>query len=532
MRIGFYDRLVIGAYFVVVLGIGFFLRRRVHSSSDYLLTDHSLPLWVTGISFMAANLGSLEMMGMVANGAKYGMLTNDFYWIGAIPPMVFLGIFMMPFYYQNRVRSVPEYLRLRFDNRAHVLNAITFMIMTILMSGINMFALATVFQTMLRWSFLFSIVVSAGVVMAYTSVSGLCSSIYNEVLQFFLIVAGLLPLSILALRAVGGWKGINARLAPSMLHTWYYTANAKNNAFGANWFAISFGLGFVMAFGYWCTDFLLVQRAMAARSLADARRTPLVAASLKMFFPFLVTVPGLCAVPLLGSRLSTDYNAALPLLLSKFYGPGLLGLGLTALLASFMSGMAGNVTAFNTVWTYDLYEQYIAPNRSDRHYLSVARAATIVGTMLSIGAAYIVLRFDNLMDYMQLIASFFIAPLFATFFLGMFWRRTTATGAFYGMLAGVFASLGHYTAYRVGLIHCRTDMAANFYGSMAGWTAAMTVTILLSLITAPPSSENLGSLVYHRNQVFDQTSEHWYGSIVFHGICILAAALILNIVFW
>jgi solute:Na+ symporter, SSS family len=531
MTLSIYDRLIVGAYFAVVLTIGFILRRRVRSSVDYLLADRSLPLWVTGIAFMAANLGSLEIMGMVANGAKYGMLTNHFYWIGAIPPMVFLGVFMMPFYYQNKIRSVPEYLRLRFDNRAHALNALTFTVMTVLMSGINMFALAIVFKTMLGWSFNFSVLVSGGVVMVYTSLGGLSSSIYNEVLQFFLIIAGFLPLSIFSLRAVGGWRGLQAKLATPMLHTWLYTGSGKENALGANWFAISFGLGFIMSFGYWCTDFLLVQRAMAARSLDDARRTPLVAAIPKMFFPLLVTLPGLCAAALFGAQLKVDYNAALPLLLEKFYHPGLLGLGLTALLASFMSGMAGNITAFNTVWTYDLYQNYIAPDRADQHYLRVARMATIIGTVLSIATAYIVLRFDNLMDYMQLIASFFIAPLFATFSLGMFWRRSNATGAFYGMIAGVAGSIGHYLAYRVGLLHYRTDMAADFYGAMAGWTAAMVVTVAFSLLTAPPPSEKLGTLVYSKQGRSETTMHRWYTSVGFQGVCILSVTLLLNILF-
>ena len=532
MKIAVCDRLIIGAYFLIVLAVGFISRRRVHSSVDYLLTDRSLPLWITGIAFMAANVGSLEMLGMVASGAKYGMLINQFYWIGAIPPMVFLSVFMMPFYYRNNIRSVPEYLKLRFDNRAHALNAITFTVMTLLMSGINMFALAIVFRTMLGWSFNFSVLVSAGVVMVYTSLGGLSSSIYNEVLQFFLIVAGFLPLSIFSLRAVGGWQGLHAKLPPIMLHTWRYTASGIDNALGANWFAISFGLGFVMSFAYWCTDFLLVQRAMAARSLQDARRTPLVAAIPKMFFPILVTLPGLCAAVLFGSQLKGDYNAALPLLLEKFYGPGLFGLGLVALLASFMSGMAGNVTAFNTVWTYDLYQNYIAPGRTDRHYLRVARTATIVGTVLSIATAYIVLRFDNLMDYMQLIASFFISPLFATFSLGMFWRRSNATGAFYGMIAGIVGSVGHYLAYRAGLLHYRTSMAADFYGAMAGWTAAMVVTIAFSLTTAPPPSEKLGSLVYRKQAGLETKSRRWYSSVGFQGICILAVTLLLNILFW
>jgi solute:Na+ symporter, SSS family len=532
MRFSLYDRTIVGAYFFVVLAIGFVLRRRIHNSADYLLTDRSLPLWVTGIAFMAANLGSLEMLGMVASSAKYGMIVNQYYWIGAIPPMVFLGTFMMPFYYRNNIRSVPEYLKVRFDARAHALNALTFTVMTILMSGINMFALAIVFKTMLGWSFNGSVLISAAVVMAYTSLGGLSSSIYNEVLQFFLIVAGFLPLSFFSFRAAGGWRGLHEKLAAPMLHTWRFTASGRDNAMGANWFAISFGLGFVMSFAYWCTDFLLVQRAMAARSLIDARRTPLVAAIPKMLFPVLVTLPGLSAAAIFGSQLKADYNAALPMLLERFYGSGLLGLGLVALLASFMSGMAGNITAFNTILTYDLYQDYLAPGKTEQHYLIVARLATIVGAILSIATAYIVLRFNNLMDYMQLIASIFISPMFATFSLGIFWRRTNGTGAFYGMISGIIGSFGHYLVYRTGLLHYKTPMAADFYGAMAGWTAAMFVTILFSLITPPPPNDKLGTLVYCKTATIDSGVRHWYNSVGFQGVCILAGALILNILFW
>jgi len=391
MRLANADDLIIGMYCMAVLVIGSVLRRHIRASDDFLLPGRSIPLWMTGIAFVAANLGSLEIMGMVANGAKYGMLTNHFYWAGAIPAMVFLGVFMMPFYYQNKVRSVPEYLKRRFDSRTRVLNAATFAVMTILMSGINMFALAVVFRTMLGWSFHFSVAISAGVVLVYTYLGGLSSSIYDEVLQFFLIVAGFLPLSVMGLKAAGGWAGLRSHLPDQLLDTWKYMGNGSGNGFGTNRLAISFGLGFVMSFACWCTDFLLVQRAMAARSLAALRGTPLVAAVPKMLFPLLVTAPGLCSAALLGPQLHGDYNATLPLLLGKFYGPGLLGLGLTALLASFMSGMAGNVTAFNTIWTCDRYQDYLAPGRSDAHYLRVARATTLAGTALSMGTAYIVL---------------------------------------------------------------------------------------------------------------------------------------------
>lgn len=532
MKISNIDRFIIGMYFVAVLAIGIRLRRRVRNSNDYLLTDRSLPLWATGLAFMAANMGSLEMMGMVSSGAKYGMIVNDFYWIDAIPAMVFLGVFMMPLYFQNNIRSVPEFLKLRFDRRAHMLNALSFLVMTVLMSGINLFALAIVFKTMLGWSFDFSVWISAGVVVTYTLFGGLSSSIYNEVLQFFLIVAGLLPLSIFSLRAAGGWHGLQTKLASPMLHTWRYTAKASQNPFGISWVAILFGMGFIMPFAYWCTDFLLVQRAMAARNLSVARRTPLLAAIPKMLFPFLVTVPGLSAAVIFGDQLGSNYNAALPMLLEKFYGPGLLGLGLTALLASFMSGMAGNITAFNAVWTYDLYQGYIAPRRSDRHYLTVARVATIIGTLLSIATAYIALRFDSLMDYVQLVFSLFVSPLIATFLLGMFWRRTNSTGAFYGMIAGITASLGHYVACRIGVLHYRADMAVAVYGAIYGWTASMLVTIAFSLATPAPSKESLAIVAKSLRSDTDLDPAPWHRSVAFYGICILALMVALNVLFW
>lgn len=528
MKLTTIDTVIIGTYFLVVIAIGFYVRRRIRGSEDFLLSRHQIPLWMTGIAFMAANLGSLEIMGMVSNGAKYGMLTNHFYWVGAIPAMVFLGVFMMPFYYQEDIRSVPEYLKRRFDNKTHALNALTFAVMTILMSGINMFALAVVFKTMLGWSFDFSVLASAGVVVVYTFLGGLASSIYNEVLQFLLIVLGFLPLSIMGLQRVGGWAALRERLPESMLHTWQELGTA-DNSFGASWFAVAFGLGFVMSFAYWCTDFLLVQRAMAAKTLEDSRRTPLVAAVPKMLFPVLVTLPGLCAAALYQTELQDDYNQALPLLLQELYGPGLLGLGLTALLASFMSGMAGNVTAFNTVWTYDIYQTYLVPGRSDQHYLRVARGATVVGTALSVAAAYIVLRFDNLMDYMQLIASFFISPLFATFLLGMFWKRCNHHGAFYGMIAGIVGSSGHYLAYRAGLVNYTTDMAANFYGAICGFTCAIAVTMFVALVTPPPRTEQVKGLVYTG---YVSGASAWPSGVGMQAVVLLIAMVALNWLFW
>jgi len=426
MKLSPFDVGIICAYFLVVLGVGYYLKDKMRTSSDFLLTNHSLSHWVTGIAFMSANLGSLEVMGHIANGAKYGMRTNHWYWTGAIPAMVFLGIFMVRYYYANGVRSVPEYLRRRYDYRAHLLNSLSFALVTILMSGINMFAFAVVFNSMLGWTFTASVLLSASVVLIYTFWGGLASSIYNEVLQFFLIVVGFLPLSFIGLHEVGGWKGLTARLPDGYLHTWK-GMGAPNDPLGVSWWVMVVGIGLTAAPSYWCTDFLLVQRALAARDLDAARKTPLVAAVPKMLFPSIVTLLGMIALAVAPSVVTKDYNLALPLLMGRYYHGGMLGLGLTALLASFMSGMAGNITAFNTVFTYDVYQTYIVKDRSDDHYLRVAKMATVWGTLLSCASAYIVLNFDNLMDYMQLIGILFISPFFIVFFLGMFWKRPSAS---------------------------------------------------------------------------------------------------------
>ena len=410
MQLAWIDYSIIVIYFVFVIAVGYVLKRFMRTSEDFFLSGRAIPGWVTGLAFMAANLGALEVMGMAANGAKYGMLTNHFYWIGALPAMVFVGIWMMPFYYGSKVRSVPEYLKLRFNEATRGLNAISFAFMTVLMSGINMFAMALVFRSILGWSMDFSILASAGVVLAYVFWGGLTSSIYNEVLQFFLIVIGFLPLAYLGLKDVGGLDGLLARLPAGYSHTWANLGNTSSNPMGIEWIGMVMGLGFVLSFGYWCTDFLVVQRAMAARDMTAAKRTPLIAAVPKMFFPLLVILPGLVAIVVVPDQVRADYNNALPLMLARYYPTGLLGLGLTALLASFMSGMAGNVTAFNTVWTYDIYQSYLRPNESDAHYLRMGRWATVVGVLISVGTAYIVMRFNNLMDYMQLLFSFFNAP--------------------------------------------------------------------------------------------------------------------------
>ena len=530
MKLSPVDVAIMCAYFVLVLGVGYYLKDKMRTSSDFLLTNHSLSHWITGIAFMSANLGSLEVMGHIANGAKYGMRTNHWYWTGAIPAMMFLGIFMVRYYYANGVRSVPEYLRMRYDYRSHLLNSISFSVVTVLMSGINMFAFAVVFHSMLGWTFTASVLLSASVVLIYTFWGGLSSSIYNEVLQFFLIVGGFLPLSFIGLHEVGGWRGLMAKLPDGYLHTWK-GMGGPGDPLGVSWWVMVVGIGLTAAPSYWCTDFLLVQRALAARNLDSARKTPLVAAVPKMLFPSIVTLLGMIALVVAPSVVTKDYNLALPLLMGRYYHGGMLGLGLTALLASFMSGMAGNITAFNTVFTYDIYQTYLVKKRPDHHYLRVAKMATIWGTLLSAGSAYIVLNFDNLMDYMQLIGILFISPFFIVFFLGMFWRKPSASAGFYGMVAGVSGAFLEYILYRLHLLHFSTPMASNIWTAVWGLGAGLIVMLIVTALTDPPGEEKLKGLVYSY-AAHTKTSDRWYQSPEFYALVVLAMFIYLNVKFF
>lgn len=507
------DYAIIALYFVFVLGIGWWLKTKVATSEDFLTSSRSVPLWITSLAFLAANMGAQEMVGMCASGAKYGIMTSHFYWLGAIPAMIFVGVFMMPFYYGSRARSVPEYLKLRFDEKTRAFNALTFAAMTVFSSGISMYALGLLFQLMLGWSFSASVLLSAAIVLAYTWLGGLTSAIYNEVLQFFLVVFGFTPLAVLAVLKAGGWEGMAARVPAVMTHAWRYTGDASRNPMGVEWFGLAMGLGFVLSFGYWCTDFLVVQRAMAARSMDGARLTPVIAAFPKMMVPFFVIVPGIAAVALQNMNIGyalpvknggPDYDQALTTLMAQFYPSGMLGVGLTALIASFMSGMAGNVTAFNTVWTYDIYQSYLRRGAPDAHYLLVARLTTAIGIGLSIGAAYLARSFNNMMDFLQLVFGFVNAPLFATFLLGMFWRRATGHGAFAGLLSGTAAAaLTHgLTAAEgkggwLGATHAfPSTMAQNFWIAIFAWTACFLVTIGVSLLSQPRRDDELRGLVH------------------------------------
>jgi len=595
------DWLIMLLYFVFVLGIGFALKRFMKTSKDFFQAGRSLPAWICGLAFISANLGAQEVIGMGASGAKYGISTSHFYWIGAIPAMIFVGVFMMPFYYGSKARSVPEFLRLRYDDKTRIFNACTFAGMTVLSSGISMYAMARLIQTLhvfdgvflrlgwpVSWIFHFAIVISAIIVLGYIFLGGLTSAIYNEVLQFFLIVAGFLPLVWVGMRNVGGWSGLKATLPSAYTHSWQGMTHANTNPLGVEVFGLAMGLGFVLSFGYWCTDFLVIQTAMAAETEESARRVPLIAAIPKMFFPFLVILPGLIAISVPTTHVGTtaamvrsadgtmvkaaeegkglipakvdpisgkvmrdtsgkallDYDLAIPNMLLHFFPTGILGLGLTALLASFMSGMAGNVTAFNTVWTYDLYQGYIHKGGTDRHYLNMGRWATVGGILLSMGAAYAATSFNNIMDTLQLVFSFVNAPLFATFLLGMFWKRTTGNGAFTGLVSGTFAAVLHHGltmpinahpglhgGWITVLHNYPSDMAMNFYGAIWAFSVNFIVTVLVSFMGKPKPEPELVGLVY---SLTPKPAEHhmaWWErpSTIAVGLIVMLVAL--NVIF-
>jgi len=637
------DYTILLAYVAFVLGIGWMLARYMKTSADFLTSARSIPTWVTGLAFISANLGALELVGMAASGAKYGLATAHFYWVGAIPAMVFLAVFMMPFYYGSKARSVPEYLNMRFDGRVRCLNSIAFAVMTIFASGISMNALAKLLNQLLGWNYHAALWICSGVVLLYVLKGGLTSAIYTEVLQFFMIVLGFAPVVYLGLKDVGEWHSMTDKLHavaqnPAALNLkeagTHYAANAwtsawqpllagpANNPMGVDWFAMVFGLGFVLSFGYWCTNFLVVQRAMAAKNMTAARNTPLVASVPKMLFPFLVIVPGMIAVALtsmpekgyripppviaqenydkavaavknaspadtaaavtavgdaLGKKVNAekitalvtanaanrmsdadlqkgvydsiaeyDYDGVILSLVKRYCPPGLLGLALTALLASFMSGMAGNVTAFNTVWTYDLYQAYLVKNKNDRHYFWTGKVTTVVGILLSIAAAYFALRYNNAMDIIQLVFGFVNAPLFATFLLGMFWKRATGTGAFLGLFGGIATSAifhavtiatgnppGIKGGY-LGVAHAfPSEMAQNFWLAAFAFTACFTLTLVISLMTqSKRTDEELKGLVYSLTPKIKADNIPVWQRPAVVGIVLLIGCIILNIIFW
>jgi len=640
IHLAWVDYTILLAYTAFVIGIGFALRRYMKTSTDFFLSGRSIPAWVTGLAFMAANLGALELVGMAANTTKYGIATAHFYWIGAIPAMVFLAIFMMPFYYGSKARSVPEFLKLRFDERVRCLNSISFAVMTVFASGISMDCLARLLHLLLGWNYNISLWICSAVVLVYVIKGGLTSAIYTEVLQFFMIVLGFTPVIYLGLKDVGGWDKLKATLGlvaqnPAALDlnsktfqpdAWTSVwkpvlAGPQANPMGVDWFAMVFGLGFVLSFGYWCTNFLVVQRAMAARNMSAARRTPLIAAVPKMLFPILVVSPGLIAAALaftgkdnyrlppkivsdsayvkaipavkeaaalkedeptafknvsaaiamklneakvaaivkdaaslddgaIKDRLQdavveNDYNGVILSLVKKYCPAGLLGLALTALLASFMSGMAGNVTAFNTIWTYDLYQAYIAPNKSDQHYFWMGQAVTVAGILLSIACAYFAKQYNNAMDIIQLVFGFVNAPLFATFLLGMFWARGTGTGAFLGLFGGISASAlfhsltiaaGNSPGVKGGYLAVQqtfpSEMAQNFWLASFAFITCFTLTVVISLLTRrTKTNEELKGLVYSLTPKLKDEAKAWYLRPATLGLVLLACCVVLNIIF-
>lgn len=537
LQVGIVDYLIIGIYFVFVLGIGFTLKKQMVNTEEFFLSGRSIPSWITGLAFISANLGALEVMGMAADGAKYGIMTAHYYWVGAIPAMLFLAIFMMPFYYGSKIHSVPEYLKRRYNEPTRALNAISFALMTVLMSGTNMYAMALVFHLLLGWNMNFSIITSASVVLAYTMLGGLTSSIYNEVLQFFLIVLGFLPLTILGLDKVGGWSGLAQKLPEGFTHLWAHTGTT-HNPMQIEWMGITMGLGFVLSFGYWCTDFLVIQRALAAEDIQAAQRTPLIAAIPKVLFPALTIIPGMLAVALVpGLGTSNDpalsANQALPRMLVQFYPEGMLGIGLTAMLASFMSGMAGNITAFNTVWTYDIYKSYIAKDQTDQHYLWMGRIATAGGIIVSIATAYLAMNAETIMEYMQTIFGFFNAPLFATFLLGMFWKRTTPWGGFFGLVSGIFAAaVCKFFFEPAHILQYNSAAAGNFWRATIAWSVCFFTTIGVSLFTSPKPESELQGLVWGLGPKIDNVILPWYKRPLVIAGFVAVLAIAANIIFW
>ena len=534
------DYAILGLYFVVVLGVGIAARRAIRTSVDFFLSGRSMPAWVTGLAFVSANLGALEILGMAANGAQYGMMTVHYYWIGAVPAMVFLGIVMMPFYYGSKVRSVPEFLRLRFNKPTQFVNALSFATAQVLIAGVNLYALALVMRALLGWPLWTAIVLGAAIVLAYITLGGLSSAIYNEVLQFFVILAGLVPIAVVGLVKVGGINGLfdavrGTDLGDAGLHTWA-NAGGSDNPLGASWIGIVFGLGFVLSFGYWTTNFAEVQRALSARNMSAARRTPIIAAYPKLLIPAVTVIPGLVAlvtVKGLGAESGDmQYNNAIPILMRDLLPNGVLGVAVTGLLASFMAGMAANVSGFNTVFTYDLWQSYFRRDKPDEYYLRVGRIVTVIGVVIGIGTAFIAAGFSNIMNYIQALFALFNAPLFATFIIGMFWKRMTAWAGFFGLVSGTLAALMTYLLYKGGVLKFGSDLDESFWGAGIAFVTVMIVSVVVTLFTTPKPVEELRGLVYgvgKTDLMADSIAGDaaWYRSpVLLGGIAVALAALL------
>jgi solute:Na+ symporter, SSS family len=556
LHVGAFDYVLIAIYFVFVLGIGYLARSQVASSLDFFLSGRRLPAWVTGIAFVSANLGAVEIMGMSANGAQIGLATMHYYWIGAVPAMLFLGVVMMPFYYGSKVRSVPEFMRRRFGTGAHLVNAISFAAAQVLIAGVNLFLLATVINALLGWTKWVSLVVAAAIVLTYTALGGLSAAIYNEVLQFFVILAALVPLTIFGVVKVGGWSGLRDKVIPTakadgtvtataheQLITWPGQALSGFSSPVWSVIGIVFGLGFVLSFGYWTTNFVEVQRAMASQSMSAARRAPIIGSFPKMLIPFVVVVPGMIAAAAIGDMIhlkstgsgQVTYNDAMLLMIRDILPNGLLGVAVAGLIASFMAGMAANVSAFNTVFSYDIWQQYVVKDRSDNYYIRVGRLATVAATVLAIFTAVIASGYSNLMDYLQTLFGFFNAPLFATFILGMFWRRMTATAGWVGLVAGTLSAVFVFILSKVGMIDL-PGQGTPFLAATVAFLVDIIVSVLVSTVTAPKPPEELVGFVYSETKVPifsdpEDAGKPWYLRPIPLAAVMLVLVIILNAVF-
>jgi SSS family solute:Na+ symporter len=556
LNVGAVDYALIAVYFVFVLGIGYLARSQVATSLDFFLSGRRLPAWVTGIAFVSANLGAVEIMGMAANGAQIGLATMHYYWIGAVPAMIFLGIVMMPFYYGSKVRSVPEFMRRRFGTGAHLVNAISFAVAQVLIAGVNLFLLATVINVLLGWATWVSLIVAAAIVLTYTALGGLSAAIYNEVLQFFVILAALVPLTVFGLIKVGGWTGLKDKVVDTIgagekvtatvheqLTTWPGQALSGFDSPFWSVVGIVFGLGFVLSFGYWTTNFVEVQRAMASNSMSAARRAPIIASFPKLLIPFVVVVPGMIAAAAIGDMIKlkstgagdVTYNDAMLLMIRDILPNGLLGVAIAGLIASFMAGMAANISAFNSVFSYDIWQQYVVKDRSDDYYIAVGRYATFAATVLAIFTALIASGYSNIMDYLQTLFGFFNAPLFATFILGMFWKRMTATAGWVGLVAGTLSAIFVFILSKVGVIDL-PGQGMPFVAAAAAFIVDILVSVVVSMVTTPKPKEELVGFVYSETQVDimsdpDEAGRPWFQRAVPLGAVMLVLTIAFNIVF-
>jgi SSS family solute:Na+ symporter len=523
------DIVLIAIYFTFVIGIGFALRRLIQTSTDFFLSGRSLPAWITGIAFISANLGAIEILGMSASGAQYGISIVHYYWIGAVPAMVFLGIVMMPFYYGSRVRSVPEYLMRRYDSKTHLVNAIIFVLSSVLIAGVNLFALASVLEALLGIPLAVAIVASALFVLSYILAGGLSSAIYNEVMQFFVICAGLIPVVIVALKETGGISGLFAKLSTNghdFTSAWSGTGLGGHNPIG-DWIGLVFGLSFCLSFGYWTTNFAEVQRAMSAKDDNTARLTPIIGAYPKAIIPLGIVIPGMAAallIPGIGEGGGLAYNYAIPALMNKYLPTGVLGVAITGLLAAFMAGMAANVSSFNAVWTYDIWQNYLRPGRPDSYYLRVGRYTTVVGVFIGILTAFIAAGYNNIANYLQTLFSFFNVPIFLAFIVGMVWRKAGRGSGFWGMIVGTLVAFGTWLLYKVGVLSFRSDLAETQWGAIAGFATGLAAMWIATLFSEPRPLAELKGLVFGLQEVDVKTSARvpWFKSPVLWGIGALA----------